>query len=65
MAGDFRPPHFLGLHLMQILPLAGWAADRLSPAHARRVVWTAAVIGVAATVTLFAQTLAGQPVWPQ
>ena len=65
VAGDFRPPHFLGLHLMQILPLTGWVADRLSPAHARRVVWTAAVIGVAATVALFAQTLAGQPVWPQ
>src|SRR5690606_29712632 len=37
--GDFRPPHFVGLHVMQLLPLAGWIADRLAPTRARTVVW--------------------------
>lgn len=64
-AGDFRPSHFVALHLLQVLPLVGWAADRKSPARARVIVWTAAGLGVVASIGLFAQALAGLPVWPQ
>ena len=64
VAGDFRPAHFVGLHGMQLLPLAGWVADRVAPAQARRIVWVAAGLTVVATVALFAQALAGQPLWP-
>jgi hypothetical protein len=27
--GDFRVAHFLGIHALQILPIAGWFIDRL------------------------------------
>ena len=30
MGGDLRIAHFLGLHALQLLPLAGWILDRLS-----------------------------------
>lgn len=63
--GDFRPPHFVGLHVMQLLPVAGWIADRLTPARARAVVWAVAALSVAVSVALFAETLAGLPVWPK
>ncbi|MBX3478309.1 MAG: hypothetical protein KF910_11915 [Brevundimonas sp.] len=64
VAGDFRPAHFIGLHAMQVLPLVGWIADRTAPAQARRIVWLSAVLMVVTTIALFAQALAGQPLWP-
>ncbi len=62
--GDFRPPHFVALHLLQLLPLTGWLADRLAGGRARTVVWVVAALGVALSIALFVQTLAGRPVWP-
>jgi hypothetical protein len=57
--GDLRPAHFLALHAMQVLPLAGLWMDRRGIAVAKmRLV---ALAYVALTAAVFAQALAGVP----
>lgn len=57
--GDLRPAHFLALHAMQVLPLAGYLADRLgAPA---RSVWMAALLYAILTTVIFLQALRGIP----
>ncbi|GAA4050102.1 hypothetical protein [Parerythrobacter jejuensis] len=61
--GDLRPAHFVSLHLMQTLPLAGYLADRMNwPAIP--VVLGLAIVQVGIAIALFLQALAGQPMWP-
>lgn len=60
--GDLRPPHFFATHAIQILPLAGLAADRLTPGRARSLVVAAAVINTGIAVYLFWLALQGKPV---
>jgi hypothetical protein len=50
LAGDLRPAHFLGIHAHHLLPLAGFALDRIAPARGR----AAAVALVCAYVAGFA-----------
>ncbi len=60
--GDLRVPHFFATHLMQALPLVGYAADRmLGAAAAIRIVWIAAGVGLAVAVGTFVQALSGHP----
>lgn len=61
--GDLRPSHFVSLHLMQTLPLAGYIADR-QKWPAMPIVVGLGVVQVAVAVALFMQALAGQPFWP-
>lgn len=58
--GDLRPAHFLALHAMQVLPLAGWWLDRRGQVDVRIVGWLAAG-WVALTVGVFIQALLGLP----
>ena len=59
--GDLRVPHFFATHLMQIIPLIGWMADRYSQ-RPTRIVIAASTIGVSAVAATFIQALSGQPI---
>ena len=61
--GDLRPAHFVSLHLMQTVPLAGWLADRQGW-NAKLVVGGVTVVQLAIATALFLQAKAGQPFWP-
>jgi hypothetical protein len=65
--GDRRVPHFLATHMMQAVPLAGLALDRLfaAPIAIGGVLGVAAV-WIAATLITFRQANAGLPLtrWP-
>jgi len=59
--GDLRVPTFFATHLMQIIPLIGWMADRYSQ-RPTRIVIAASTIGVSAVAATFIQALSGQPI---
>ncbi|WP_052129096.1 hypothetical protein [Clavibacter michiganensis] len=69
-AGDLRIPHFVGMHALQVLPIAalllGLAARRipaLAPDRVRvRLTAVAAVAYLAVVALVTAQALAGQPI---
>ena len=61
--GDLRPTHFVSLHLMQTVPLAGWAADRMHW-NVNRMVWGVTIIQSGLATLLFIQARSGQPFWP-
>lgn len=62
--GDLRAAHFVALHILQVLPVVGWAADRLAPPAARPVVVVAAMALTGLTVWALAVALSGQSVVP-
>lgn len=62
--GDLRVPHFFATHVMQILPLVGWLADRYRPATARVAVLAAAAVLLAAILATFGQAVSGIPFLP-
>ncbi len=65
--GDRRVPHFLATHMMQVIPLAGFALDRFFPSPiAIGGVLGVAGVWIAATVVSFQQANAGLPFmrWP-
>jgi hypothetical protein len=63
--GDLRVAHFWALHSMQALPLFGWLAARALARHRPLasvcVVWLAAGLYAAFTLSTFAQALRGEP----
>jgi hypothetical protein len=62
--GDLRVAHFIGLHAMQFIPLAGWLAWRLAPATTRSVVITMTVLVSAVTLAVFVQAVMGKALFP-
>jgi hypothetical protein len=61
-AGDLRVSHALGLHALQLLPLAGYALSRLaSPAVSLRALVAVALVYGAVTGWLFWRAIEGSP----
>ena len=58
--GDLRVSHFFAMHMMQVIPIIGWIADRWShrPKH---IVIVSSAVSVGAVVATFIQALSGQP----
>lgn len=63
--GDLRVAHFLGTHAMHFLPLVGLVAARISETRGKAMVWGALVFWIALSLAIFAQALAGLPLFPR
>ena len=59
--GDLRAPHFFATHTMQVLPIAGWLADRVLLSRAQSAVVAATAVWAALIVATFVQALSGLP----
>lgn len=59
--GDLRVPHFFATHLLQMLPVVGWLADRSEISYPRIAVVVATIAGAAIVWFTFQQALSGQP----
>lgn len=59
--GDLRVPHFFATHLIQVLPIVGWLADRFVSSAPRIPVWLATIGGLVLVWFTFEQALSGQP----
>lgn len=57
--GDLRPAHFLALHAMQVLPVAGHLVDRFQAPL--QIVWILAGLHAVFTLLVFLQALRGIP----
>jgi len=52
VVGDYRPAHFVALHMMQSLPIIGWISDRLNW-NGKRIVFIAALLQALMAMALF------------
>jgi hypothetical protein len=59
--GDLRVAHFLGLHIMQVLPLLGFLCRDLPTRRARTIVWGGAIVWTGLAVAVFIRALLGRP----
>jgi hypothetical protein len=62
--GDLRAAHFLGLHAMQGIPLAGWLATRYAPTRTRGIVIVTTVLWTAVTLAVLVQAMMGRSLFP-
>lgn len=58
--GDLRVSHFFAMHMMQIIPVIGWVADRWSH-RPKRIVIVASAVSVVVIAATFIQALSRQP----
>lgn len=62
--GDLRIPHFIGMHALQLVPLAGWwvgRRKRLTSRQQTALVWTLASFYLGVVALLTVQALRAQP----
>jgi uncharacterized membrane protein len=60
--GDLRAAHFFGLHAMQGIPLIGYLVQRSG--RGTTLLGASLALWTLVTIALFAQALAGRPLWP-
>jgi hypothetical protein len=58
--GDIRPPHFLGVHAHQLIPLAGWLIVQRASAHAKKSVIAFAAMYALVWIALVAHSFIGR-----
>ena len=68
LGGDLRPPHFIGVHATQAVALAAWWLHRRArpPGDVRRALLGTAIFATLwslLALALFAQAMAGRPLW--
>lgn len=61
--GDLRVPHFLGLHALQLLPLAGWIIGRRRQRDGASLTIIAGAAYFGLTATALAEALRGRPLF--
>lgn len=61
VGGDLRPPHFLGIHASQILPVAALMFVGLAPKQAGWLTTLTIIAYMAVAVAVFIQAISGQP----
>ncbi|MBC8044661.1 MAG: hypothetical protein IAF08_14590 [Rhizobacter sp.] len=59
--GDLRVAHFVGLHALQLLPLAGWLLYRFAPQQATAATLGASLLYAAFVILLFVRAMQGVP----
>ena len=59
--GDLRPPHFLGIHAAQILPVAALVLLAIAPKQAGWLTTLTILAYVALTAAVFVQAISGLP----
>lgn len=59
--GDLRAAHFLGLHIIQILPMAGWVVRYLRPIWGKSIVLVSGTMLVSLSIAALVQAHHGRP----
>jgi hypothetical protein len=64
--GDLRVAHFVGLHLIQAVPLAAWIGAAILPDRLQKpAIVAVAAVGSLVALTVFIQALSGLPFLPR
>jgi hypothetical protein len=61
--GDLRAAHFIGMHALQVMPIAGYLFERLRPRAAVMLTVLSGVSYFLVFTAIFFQALAGRPLW--
>lgn len=61
--GDLRAAHFIGMHALQVMPIAGYVWERLRPGAAVVLTILSGASYFLVFTAIFLQAMAGRPLW--